>query len=188
MMRFGVFVKWFFQIPPSMAVIIAIKASSSSAAVVLLYEISCIFLSPFYAFSFGKKNKSKKTRLKKLWKKFHFRKKKWRILIVVTFFFPILTFLDFSSSCRSLENMFYFSFLQMVEMDGRDGASERKPWMAREFSCPFQIFFRVTMTSSTLIFHLFSKVFFTHFLYAVNFFYFAIFLFKGVSPSNGKHF
>lgn len=137
MMRFGVFVKWFFQIPPSMAVIIAIKASSSSAAVVLLYEISCIFLSPFYAFSFGKKNKSKKTRLKKLWKKFHFRKKKWRILIVVTFFFPILTFLDFSSSCRSLENMFYFLFLQMVEMDGRDGASERKPWMAREFSCPF---------------------------------------------------
>lgn len=136
MMRFGVFVKWFFQIPPSMAVIIAIKASSSSAAVVLLYEISCIFLSPFYAFSFGKKNKSKKTRLKNYGKN-SILGKKWRILIVVTFFFPILTFLDFSSSCRSLENMFYFLFLQMVEMDGRDGASERKPWMAREFSCPF---------------------------------------------------
>lgn len=170
MMRFGVFVKWFFQIPPSMAVIIAIKASSSSAAVVLLYEISCIFLSPFYAFSFGKKNKSKKTRLKKLWKKFHFRKKKWRILIVVTFFFPILIFLDFSSSCRSLENMFYFLFLQMVEMEQ---ANENHGWQG-SFLAHSRFFFEWRWHRRRWFFIYFQSFFYTFFICS-KFFYFAIF-------------
>lgn len=42
--------------------------------------------------------------------------------------------------------------------------------------------FCVTMTSLTLIFHLFSKFFYTFFICS-KFFYFAIFLFRGVRPT-----